>query len=154
MKFAISILFLICLSAGVYSQASGQECDKNPATIILTSPDLRSDPDFDEALRNISKNLEKDEKLFIYAYSKGAFGTSGLNTITGTMKSRAEHILKSEKRYDVQAAGYRFEASADLFVLDSKCGELTEEYRRAPGLSFFEVDFADAPLGLSIFPSI
>lgn len=152
-KIAISILFLVCLSTGAYSQATVAECFKKPTTIILNSPDLKSDPDFDERLKKIAKNLKEEKKLYVYTYSKGGFGTSGLNTITGTVRSRAEHIFKSKKVYEIKAGGYRFEASIDLFALNAKCQELAGEYEVEPGMSFFEVDFINAPLGLSVFPS-
>ncbi len=152
MNLSILIIFLICFSVGVYSQTSVEECFKKPTTITLNSPDLKTDPEFDGQLKKISKNLAEGEKLYIYTYSKGSFGTSGLNTINSTVESRADQIFKPKDRYEIKAGGYRFEASVELFVLNEKCQELANRYESDPGMSISEVDFSDAPLGLSVFP--
>lgn len=154
MKTAIivSILIVICFSANVFSQPTVEICFKNPVTIVLNSADLKSDPNFEGRLKFISTNLKEGEKLFIYTYSKGRFGTTGLGSITSAIKAKAEYLFKSKDLYEIKEGGYRTEASVDLFVLNSECQIYpSKEYEGESGMSLFQVDFLDAPLGLSVF---
>lgn len=149
-----SILILICSSATVFSQPTVETCFKNPITIVLTSPDLKTDPDFEGTLKSISKNLKEGDKLIVYTYSQGSFGTNGLNSMTSAIRAKAKYVFKSREMYEVKEGGYRTEASVDLFKLSSECQkEAARDYEGDPSMTLRAVDFSDAPLGLSVFPT-
>lgn len=155
MRYLLIITFLSfgVFSGGAFAQNTVEKCFSKPSTVFVESQDLNSETKLIKLLKKNAADLAKDEMLYLYVYSQGSWATNGLSSFASAAKVTAKLVLGSEKLFEVENGGYRTEASIDLFVLGKECREQAKGYERDPDTTVERVDFSNAPLGESVFPS-
>ncbi|NNE66912.1 MAG: hypothetical protein HKN33_10130, partial [Pyrinomonadaceae bacterium] len=160
MRFVVVLFIVLTIaSAQAVAQSMSAKCPTKPRTIYLDSVDSTTNVELENELKKAKKLLsegadQKDAtKLRINVYSQPSWGTPGLTTVTRSVRDFAKSYIP-EKQLVVVAGGHRQEASLDLFAISAGCEKkASSTYEPNPDMSLEEVDFPDAPLGLSVFPT-
>lgn len=153
MKAGALLLSLILATAASHAvaQPTFDACFQKPVTIILDSKDSTTNSELTVFLKTAKKNLAENDKIFLYVYSQGNWGTQGLQSVSESVENFAASLF-SKKQYKIITGGFRNDASIDIFILEPKCRMAQFEYKGNPEMTISQVDFPDAPLGLSVFP--